>query len=127
MGKFLDRLKKHAEQSVAKVQSETVDATVLDVIAAPSVFKEGNELKKVRIVTKEYGSLWAFENNVVNRLSSYGSGVPAKITIVNNEFERDGVKQEGFNTQRVVIQAADHTIEGKIKAMPAGTALFALA
>ena len=127
MGKLFDKLQVYAKIGLEKTQSETHDATVLDIVQAPSVKdKDGNELKKVRVVTKEFGSLWCFESNVVNRLSSYGAGVTSKITIVPNKYkDAQGVEQEGFNLQRVVVQALDAKAEAAIKAMPAGTALFA--
>lgn len=126
MGTLLERLQASAKIGAEKTKSETHDATILDVIPAKSVFKDNTEYKRVRVVTKEFGSMWAFEANVINALSSYGSGVTAKVTIIPNVYkDAQGVEQEGFNCQRVVIEALDVKAQAAIQLMPKGTALFA--
>lgn len=127
MGTLLERMQTAAKVGADKTKSETHDALVLDIVPAKSVFgKDGAEFKRVRVITKEFGSMWAFEANVVNALSSYGSGVSAKVTVVPNVYKDEaGVEQEGFNCQRVVIEALDAKAQAAIQLMPKGTALFA--
>lgn len=129
MSKLFAKLQDFAKVSASKVSSETTECTIIDIVQAPSVqSKDGKTIEKVRVITKEFGSLWCFKDNVVNALSSYGEGVKAKITIVpNNYTDSTGAAVEGFNLQRVVIQAIDSKIEAAISKMPAGTALFASA
>lgn len=128
MGKLFEKLQAQAKLSIEKVQSETHDATILDIVQAPSVVgKDGAEIKKVRVVTKEFGSLWCFESNVQGALQNYGDGTKAKITIVPNKYkDSTGAEVEGFNLQRVVVQALDATKLAMIQNMPKGTALFAV-
>jgi len=122
---LLARVKAAAQSGVERTQSETLDATIIDVVPAPSVVdKDGNEIRKIRVITKEFGSMWCFESNLINGLSSYGDGVKAKLTVVPNKYTKDGVEVEGFNLQRAVVQAMDSKIEAMIKAMPKGAALF---
>lgn len=127
MSKLFDKLQAYAKISVERVQSETHDATVVDIVQAPSVKdKNGVEHKKVRVITKEFGSLWCFESNVQGALQNYGEGTKAKITIVPNKYkDATGAEVEGFNLQRVVVQALDAKQLAAIQAMPKGTALFA--
>jgi hypothetical protein len=126
---LLAKVKAQAEASKDRTQSESLDAVILDIVAAPSVkTSDGKELEKVRVITKEYGSLWCFKTAVVNALSNYGEGVKAKLTVVPNKYKAaDGSEVEGFNLQRVVVQAIDSKVEAAIAKMPAGTALFASA
>jgi len=124
---LLAKVKAQAEAAKDRAQSEVIDAIVLDIVPAPSVTsKDGTVLEKVRVITKEYGSLWCFKTAVVNGLSSYGDGVKAKLTVVPNKYnDAQGNPVEGFNLQRIVVQAIESSTEAAIKAMPAGTALFA--
>lgn len=123
---LLALVKATAQSGVDKVQSETLDATIIDVVPAPSVFKDDVEIKKIRVITKEFGSMWCFESNLINGLSSYGDGVKAKLTVVPNKYTKDGVEVMGYNLQRAVVQAMDSKIEAMIKAMPKGAAMFSM-
>lgn len=126
MSKLFEKLQAAAKINLEKVQSETHDVTILDVVQAPSVMKDGVELKKVRVVTKEFGNLWCFESNVQGALQNYGDGTKAKITIVPNKYtDAQGNAVESFNLQRVVVQALDTKQLAAIQNMPKGTALFA--
>lgn len=124
---LLAKVKAQAEASKDRTQSEVLDVTVLDIVPAPSVTTgDGRTLEKVRVITKEYGSMWCFKSSVINELSNYGDGVKAKLTVVPNKYkDAQGVEVEGFNLQRVVVQAIESHVEGMISKMPAGTALFA--
>lgn len=122
--------KETAQANIDKVQGQDDMITVLDIVPAQSVVNKetGAVLEKVRVITKEYGSLWCFKTAVVNALSSYGDGVKAKATLVPNNYkDAQGNPVNGFNLQRLVIQAIESKIEAAISKMPAGTALFASA
>lgn len=122
-------VKANAVKNADRVQSEEFTVTVTDIVPAQSVTsKDGVVLEKVRVITKEYGSMWAFKTSIINALTNYGAGVQAKATVVPNVFKNaEGVEQTSFNLQRLVIQAIDSKVEAAISKMPAGTALFASA
>lgn len=132
MSTLLERLKANATAQAARPNAkptEVVDCTVLDIRPTQQTATvNGVELKKVMVVTKEFGNLFPFENSVVGSVTVFPKeGIKARVTLQENNYKNsEGVDVAGFNTQRVVIEAISPEREAMIKALPKGAALFAM-
>lgn len=109
-------LKKNAETSIAKTKTEVLSCTVIGINDTKAVEKDGKSYPKVMIVTKEFGNLFAFANQITNRVTCYGEGIKAKLAVLPTKYkDKAGVEVDGYNVVSLTIEVEAMAVVDKIR------------